>query len=917
MTLGEKLSRLRKENNYTQEQLADILNVSRQSISKWESDVAYPETDKIIRLCELFHCSMDYLFREDVQERNNQIPSRSEEPSKAVKVLLGILRFTPMALFSLWALLLWAFYAAPLTHVTKGSLYYWFDHGLVFELQPTMRTLVSLGVIACAYIVPLVCLQFFANKKVNFIVSICSVAFHVAIFVCSLCLVGISVAAGLEYSPVGIVVAVLTAVFAQVQTAAVLMNYFFNGICKELRATSDTKSEQKRSNWFKLHKALAISLACVLFVGIVLSIVLPLTVGNIFNASRVSRIQLGDSRDQVVKVLGKPIDVDTDKLAEIVGEDNVSAISKENVYYYGSPNAEKFIKNAMRLLDEIEKTSSMNQTDADVLLAKLQNMQDKLRSIEFSYIEVYFERGSVVGVEFNSKFSAERGNDVKWNVKGDKRQKLTIIPGEIPYGETPYSAELYAQIFYVDGSYKLSRIENVTAAGNAERGWTIEWSDNWGRYFRSIKESADKSSVIARGDWDQNIGYVINNAHGGVDGYSLKILAKNSSVDGSMAEFDFDAYKNSIIEVTVSEGITRLPSGVFANFKNLTSVNLPRSLTEIGESVFQGCSRLTSVTLPNNITAIGAKAFYGCSSLTEINLPDVVESIGNSAFWGCLALTSIKLPQETRITLGDYAFYGSGLKEIIIPDGVMSVGNRAFANCDSLAIVRWYSQYITQWNHESEGVFANTPNLTTVVVGGSECIPPKLFSGCSSITTVTLYSNVIGEEAFRNCSSLSILNFSTIDYVYDYAFAGCTSLTSISINGSVGKGAFEGCTGLRSLNLTYTHWAYDAEVGDRAFYGCSSLTNVTLSEDVAQIGRSAFEGCISLAEIDLSNVYYIYPYAFSGCSKLNSVTLYWDSWRLAPDSDRLDEQFNITVSSNYDAAIKLRSTYTHCYWFFK
>ena len=37
MTLGEKLSKLRKENNYTQEQLADILSVSRQAISKWES----------------------------------------------------------------------------------------------------------------------------------------------------------------------------------------------------------------------------------------------------------------------------------------------------------------------------------------------------------------------------------------------------------------------------------------------------------------------------------------------------------------------------------------------------------------------------------------------------------------------------------------------------------------------------------------------------------------------------------------------------------------------------------------------------------------------------------------------------------------------------------------------------------------
>ena len=68
MTLGEKIAKQRKELNYTQEQLADILGVSRQSISKWESDIAYPETDKLIELGKLFDCSMDYLLKEEVTE---------------------------------------------------------------------------------------------------------------------------------------------------------------------------------------------------------------------------------------------------------------------------------------------------------------------------------------------------------------------------------------------------------------------------------------------------------------------------------------------------------------------------------------------------------------------------------------------------------------------------------------------------------------------------------------------------------------------------------------------------------------------------------------------------------------------------------------------------------------------------------
>ncbi|MGN1445222.1 MAG: helix-turn-helix domain-containing protein [Eubacteriales bacterium] len=68
MTFGEKLARLRRENNITQDQLAQLLSVSRQSVSKWESGTAFPETDKLIRLADLFHCSLDYLLRDSQSE---------------------------------------------------------------------------------------------------------------------------------------------------------------------------------------------------------------------------------------------------------------------------------------------------------------------------------------------------------------------------------------------------------------------------------------------------------------------------------------------------------------------------------------------------------------------------------------------------------------------------------------------------------------------------------------------------------------------------------------------------------------------------------------------------------------------------------------------------------------------------------
>ena len=82
MTLGYKLSKLRKENNYTQEQLADVLGVSRQAISKWESDAAYPETDKLIRISELFDCSLDYLLKEQIEsETENKSATNYYKPT--------------------------------------------------------------------------------------------------------------------------------------------------------------------------------------------------------------------------------------------------------------------------------------------------------------------------------------------------------------------------------------------------------------------------------------------------------------------------------------------------------------------------------------------------------------------------------------------------------------------------------------------------------------------------------------------------------------------------------------------------------------------------------------------------------------------------------------------------------------------
>ncbi len=97
MSLGENLQFLRKKENITQEQLAEQLNVSRQSVSKWESDSAYPEMDKLLQLCNLFHCSMDDLVQKEISqvyiEDKADYDNHFNEFSKYVSLAVGIILF--------------------------------------------------------------------------------------------------------------------------------------------------------------------------------------------------------------------------------------------------------------------------------------------------------------------------------------------------------------------------------------------------------------------------------------------------------------------------------------------------------------------------------------------------------------------------------------------------------------------------------------------------------------------------------------------------------------------------------------------------------------------------------------------------------------------------------------------------------
>ena len=76
MIFAEKLIQLRKKSGWSQEELAEQMNVTRQSVSKWEGAQSVPDLNKMIQLSRLFNVSLDYLLKDEIEE----MPEQEEAP---------------------------------------------------------------------------------------------------------------------------------------------------------------------------------------------------------------------------------------------------------------------------------------------------------------------------------------------------------------------------------------------------------------------------------------------------------------------------------------------------------------------------------------------------------------------------------------------------------------------------------------------------------------------------------------------------------------------------------------------------------------------------------------------------------------------------------------------------------------------
>ena len=100
MTFSDKLIALRRKAGWSQEELAERLNVSRQSVSKWESAQSMPDIDKILQLSSLFSVTTDYLLK-DGQDDPQPAVAETPSPLPRIKALTAAYWLVVVAIF-LW-----------------------------------------------------------------------------------------------------------------------------------------------------------------------------------------------------------------------------------------------------------------------------------------------------------------------------------------------------------------------------------------------------------------------------------------------------------------------------------------------------------------------------------------------------------------------------------------------------------------------------------------------------------------------------------------------------------------------------------------------------------------------------------------------------------------------------------------------
>jgi len=399
---------------------------------------------------------------------------------------------------------------------------------------------------------------------------------------------------------------------------------------------------------------------------------------------------------------------------------------------------------------------------------------------------------------------------------------------------------------------------------------------------------------------------------------------------------------SSLTSVNIPSEVTSIGDGAFKNCRSLKEVNYDATnCTKMGSSsyysskVFEGCSSFTTLRIGENVQTIPSNAFYGCSGLTSVNIGNSVTSIGSSAFYNCSGLTSVNIGNSVT-SIGSSAFYNcTGLTSVNIGNSVTSIGSSAFYGCSGLTSVNisdlagWCKISFTNASdnplYYAHHLFLNGEEITDLAIPSNvEYIENYAFYGCTGLTSLSIPSSVTSiafggyyGNAFYGCSNLGIITVDENNSKYDSRddcnaiiekesnklLYGCKNTVIPSSVTSIDQYAFKGCSSLSSLYIPGSlKYIYSIDFG-----GCTSLTSITVGEGVKGIGSSAFNGLKNVTVTLPNSLTKIGSQAFSGSSGCTVII----GAGIQQLSDAFYNTYGMTI---YIHAFERPQTSYHCFY---